>query len=70
MVMLKVATALPPLLLAYTVNAVVVMLTVGVPERVPFSKFKPLGRAGWIPQVTTAPPSFVTLTVPMSTSRW
>ena len=50
--MLKVAEALPPELLAHTVNSVLVMLTVGVPLIVPLSKVKPSGTSGLISHVS------------------
>ena len=50
--MLMLANALPPVLLAHTVNSVVVILTVGVPEIVPLSKIKPVGKPGLISQVS------------------
>ena len=50
--MLMLADALPPVLLAQTVNSVIVILTVGVPLIVPLSRVKPFGRAGLISQVS------------------
>ena len=52
-VRLMLCDAFPPVLLAYTVNIVVVMFTVGVPETVPLSKVNPAGKAGWMAQTST-----------------
>ena len=69
MVTVKEVVSSPPELLAYTVYVTgAVWLTVGVPLMVPLAKFKPLGSAGWMPQVATWPPMFVTVMVPTSLS--
>ena len=56
--MLTVAVSVPPAFVAVTVNKVVVISTVGVPEIRPFevSKDRPVGKLGAIDHVTTAPP--------------
>ena len=56
MVMLTVVEAGPPLVLAHTVNIVVVMLTSGVPEIVPLSNSKPAGSAGSMAHDSALPP--------------
>ena len=50
--------ALPPVLLAVTVNVVAEVTTVGVPEMAPLevSKERPVGSDGEIDQLTTVPP--------------
>ena len=53
--MLRVWLEEPPVLLAQTVNIVVVMLTVGVPEITPLVNVNPAGSEGAIVQVSTIP---------------
>ena len=48
--------AAPPEVMTQTVNIVVVMLTSGVPEIVPFMKFRTAVSAGKIDQLLTLPP--------------
>ena len=46
-----------------------VWFTEGVPVMSPLANTRPLGRAGWMPHVTTAPPVLATETVPKSVPR-
>jgi len=60
--------ALPPVLLAVTVNVVAEVTTVGVPEMAPLevSKERPLGRVAEMDHEVTAPPLDVGVTVVMA----
>ena len=60
--------ALPPVLLAVTVNAVEDVITVGVPEIAPVEadNESPVGRDGEIDQVVTVPPMYVGVAVCIS----
>ena len=60
--------ALPPVLLAVTVNVVAEVTTVGVPEMAPLevSKERPLGRVAEMDHDVTAPPLDVGVTVVMA----
>ena len=60
--------ALPPVLLAVTVNAVDVVIAVGVPEIAPVEadNESPVGSAGDIDQVVTIPQLYVGVTVCIS----
>ena len=64
-VMVTVAVALPPVLLAVTVYVAVELIAVGVPEIVPVdvSKDKPAGNAGEMDHAVTAPPVDVGVTL-------
>ncbi len=60
--------ALPPVLLAVTVNVVAEVTTVGVPEMAPLevSKERPLGSVAEMDHEVTAPPLDVGVTVVMA----
>ena len=60
--------ALPPVLLAVTVNVVAEVTTVGVPEMAPLevSKERPLGRVAEMDHEVTVPPLDVGVTVVMA----
>ena len=64
-VMVTVAVALPPVLLAVTVYVAVELIAVGVPEIVPVdvSNDKPAGNAGEMDHAVTAPPVDVGVTL-------
>tara|TARA_B100000035_G_scaffold205941_1_gene176092 strand:- start:1451 stop:1681 length:231 start_codon:yes stop_codon:yes gene_type:complete len=63
-----VVVALPPVLLAVTVNVVAEVTTVGVPEMAPLevSKERPLGSVAEMDHEVTAPPLDVGVTVVMA----
>ena len=65
---MTVVVALPPVLLAVTVNVVAEVTTVGVPEMAPLevSKERPLGRVAEMDHEVTAPPLDVGVTVVMA----
>ena len=64
-VIVTVAVALPPVLLAVTVYVAVELIAVGVPEIVPVdvSNDKPAGNAGEMDHAVTAPPRDVGVTL-------
>ena len=64
-VIVTVAVALPPVLLAVTVYVAVELIAVGVPEIVPVdvSNDKPAGNAGEMDHAVTAPPVDVGVTL-------
>ncbi len=66
-VIVTVAVALPPELLAVTVYVAVELIAVGVPEIVPVdvSNDKPAGNAGEMDHAVTAPPVDVGVTLVM-----
>ena len=68
-VMLNVRLLEPPLLLANTVNSVVLRFTSGVPDSVPFSNVRPYGTAGWMPQISVTPPEVCTVRVVIESLR-
>ena len=67
--MVTVVVALPPVLLAVTVNVVAEVTAVGVPEIAPVDveKERPDGRVAEIDQEVTVPPLEVGVTVVMAT---